>query len=113
MGKYFEDRELESLSVDIVILDIEIQEQRQKYREIYQNNELTSHKNKEAEPIWPVQKNIYQSDTYRKDLSWLDFYDGLIQAFTRGSKDGPTVLYTCFCNLYSIPKQQLDAPDQT
>ena len=38
---------------------------------IYQNNELTSLKNKEVEPVEPVQMNIYQSNTYRKDLSRL------------------------------------------
>ena len=27
------------------------------------------------EPVQPVQMNIYQSDTYRKDLSWLNFGD--------------------------------------
>ena len=27
------------------------------------------------EPVEPVQKNIYQSNTYRKDLSWLHFDD--------------------------------------
>ena len=25
------------------------------------------------EPVYPVQINIYQSNTYRKDLSWLHF----------------------------------------
>ena len=30
-------------------------------------------KNKEVEPAEPVQMNIYQSNTYRKDLSWLHF----------------------------------------
>ena len=30
---------------------------------------------KELEPVEPVQMNIYQSDTYRKDLSWLHFDD--------------------------------------
>ena len=29
--------------------------------------------NKEVEPVQPVQMNIYQSNTYRKDLSWLHF----------------------------------------
>ena len=32
------------------------------------NNEKTSHKNKEVELVEPVQLNIYQSSTYRKDL---------------------------------------------
>ena len=30
-------------------------------------------RNKEAKPVATVQMNIYQSNTYRKDLSWLNF----------------------------------------
>ena len=30
---------------------------------------------KEVEPVEPVQMNIYQSNTYSKDLSWLHFDD--------------------------------------
>ena len=33
---------------------------------IYQNNEKTSFEKKELEPVEPVQKNIYQSNTYKK-----------------------------------------------
>ena len=40
---------------------------------IYQNNKQISLKKKEVEPVEPVQKNIYQSNTYRKDLSWPHF----------------------------------------
>ena len=39
----------------------------------YQNNKYTSIKNKEVEPVEPVQIHIYQSNTYRKGLSWLHF----------------------------------------
>ena len=39
-------------------------------RKIMQSKELTSHEKKEEEPVEPVLKNIYQSNTYRKDLSW-------------------------------------------
>ena len=28
------------------------------------------------EPVEPVQMSIYQSNTYKKDLSWLHFDDG-------------------------------------
>ena len=31
--------------------------------------------NKEVELVEPVQMNIYQSNTYRKELSWLHFDD--------------------------------------
>ena len=42
---------------------------------IYQNNEQTSFENKEVKPVEPVQVNIHQSNTYKKDLSWLHFDD--------------------------------------
>ena len=42
---------------------------------IYQNNEWTTHENKEAGPVQPVQMNIYQSYSYITDLSWLHFYN--------------------------------------
>ena len=31
--------------------------------------------NKKVEPVEPIQMNTYQSNTYRKDLSWLHFDD--------------------------------------
>ena len=40
-----------------------------KNHESYQNNDLTSLEKKEVEPVEPVLKNIYQSNTYKKDLS--------------------------------------------
>ena len=40
---------------------------------IYQNSKKTSLENKEVEPVESVQMNIYQSNNYRKDLSWLHF----------------------------------------
>ena len=30
---------------------------------------------KKVEPVQPVHINIYQSNAYRKDLSWLHFHD--------------------------------------
>ena len=42
---------------------------------IYQNNQQTSLEKKKVEPVEPVPKNIYQSNTYRKDLSWPHFDD--------------------------------------
>ena len=39
------------------------------------NNEWTSLEKKEVEPPEPVLKNIYQSNTYRKDLSLSHFDD--------------------------------------
>ena len=42
---------------------------------VYQNNKWTFDENKEDEPVLSVQMNIYQSNTYEKDLSQLHFYD--------------------------------------
>ena len=39
----------------------------------YPNNEWTCKKNKQMESVQSVQMNIYQSNTYRKDLSWQHF----------------------------------------
>ena len=41
------------------------------------NNEYTSPENEEVEPVQSVQMNIYQSNNYRKDLSWFHFDDEL------------------------------------
>ena len=35
--------------------------------------EKTSLERKEVDPVEPAQMNIYQSNTYRKDLNWLHF----------------------------------------
>ena len=40
-----------------------------------QNNKWTSLEKKEVEPVEPLLKNIYQSNTYKKDLSWPHFDD--------------------------------------
>ena len=54
---------------------------------IYQNNKQTSLKNKEVEPVEPLQMNIYQSNTYRKDLNVVSaiFY----QIFVFSQNDSP------------------------
>ena len=39
------------------------------------NNKKTSLEKKEVEPVEPAQMNIYQSNTYRKDLSRPHFDD--------------------------------------
>ena len=39
------------------------------------NNEWTFHENKQKEPVQLVKKDIYQSNTCVKDLSWLHFDD--------------------------------------
>ena len=40
-----------------------------------QNNEQTFLENKDVEPLEPVQMNIYQSNTYSKDLRFLHLKD--------------------------------------
>ena len=62
------------------------------------------------EPVEPVQMNIYQSRTYRKDLSWLHFEDEpRVQEL---ASEGPTVLHIPFCSLSNNSKLQLGAPAQ-
>ena len=51
------------------------------------------------EPVEQVQMNIYQSNTYRKDLH-LD-YEPRVQ---ETASEGPTVLYICFCSLSNNSK---------
>ena len=58
------------------------------------------------EPVQPAKMNIYQSDPYRKDLSWLQFDD---EGSTEAARKGPTVLHICFCNLSINSKEQLGA----
>ena len=72
-GKHSMGREFQSLAVwrkETVDQYIHVT---QKNHAIYQNNEYTSLENKEMEPVEPVQMNIYQSNAYRTDLSWLHF----------------------------------------
>ena len=47
----------------------------------------TSHGNKEAEQIQPVQMNIYQGNIYGKGLSWLHFDDDPKAQETQQVKD--------------------------
>ena len=60
-------------TVNIDILN-NIWEWSQKNHAIYQNNEYTSLVKKEVEPVEPVLKNIYRSNTYRKDLNRPHFH---------------------------------------
>ena len=47
-----------------------------------------------------VQMNIYQSNTYRKDLSWLHFDDEPKGGRDRqAASEGPTVVLMRFCSL--------------
>ena len=40
-----------------------------------QNNVWTCHKNEEVKAVQPAKINIYRSNTYKKDLSWLHLGD--------------------------------------
>ena len=42
---------------------------------MYENNKQISQEKMEVELVEPVLKNIYQSNTYRKDLGWPHFDD--------------------------------------
>ena len=73
-------REFQSLAVrDKETVDIDIFEtyrnSDKKNHAIYQNKKWISLENKEGEPVEPIQLTINQSNTYRKDLSWLHFDD--------------------------------------
>ena len=54
--------------------------------------------------VQPAEINIYQSNTYTQDLSWLHYND---KPRREATSEGPTVLYTRFCNLFNIFKKQL------
>ena len=60
---------------------------------IYQNNESTSLNKKEVEPVEPVLKDIYQSNTYRKDFSWQYFDDDPRVQETMQVKDKQSCLF--------------------
>ena len=51
------------------------------------------HQNKEAEPFQSVLMNIYQSNTIRKDLSWIK---------RQAASVGPAALRTFSCSLSNI-----------
>ena len=73
-------------------------EQWQKNHAIYQNNKWISLSSKELEPLEPVQKQIYQSNTYRKELSWLHFNDKLMVQ-EQAASEGSAVLDIRFCSI--------------
>ena len=52
----------------------------------------TSHGNEEVELIQPAEMNIYQSNPYRKDLSWLIHFDDEPVLQSKAVKEGSTVL---------------------
>ena len=67
---------------------------------MYQNKKQTSLEKKEVEPVEPVQVNIHQSDTYRKELSWLCFYNEPRVQERQQVKE----LHIYFCSLYNNSK---------
>ena len=58
----------ETVDIDILVTS---RNGDKKNHAIYQNNEYTYFENKEVEPVELNQMSIYQSNTYRKDFSWL------------------------------------------
>ena len=76
---------------------------------IYQNNQETSLKNKEVEPVEPVQKSIYQSNTNRKDFGWLHFdNESRVHERQQGKNQQPYISV----DLSNNSKYQLRAPVQ-
>ena len=61
----------------------------------------------EVEPVEPVQMNIYQSNTYRKDFSWLNF-DNEPRVQESAVREGPTVLHIHFSSLSNYLKSTHD-----
>ena len=56
------------------------------------------------EPVDPVQMNIYQSNTYRKDFSCLHFNDE--PRLQERQQEGPTVLHICCLAYLTIPSSK-------
>ena len=79
MKAFYRQRTLESSCERKETVDIDILvTSRNGDRKIMQSIRITSRppsEKKEVEPVEPVLKNIYQSNTYRKDLSWPHFDD--------------------------------------
>ena len=67
---------------------------------VYQKNEHTSLDNKEVEPVKTV-LNIYQSNTYKKDLLKLAILRQCAKDSRETASEGPTVLHIRFCSLSS------------
>ena len=75
-GKHSISREFLSSSVRTETVDTDILETSMngdKNHAIYHNDKQISLEDKEVEPAEPVQMNIYESNTYRKESSWLHF----------------------------------------
>ena len=70
---------------------------------IYQNNEQTSPEKKEVRPTEKVLKNIYQINTYRKDLSWPEL-DDEPKSSRETAREGPAVLHIHFCSFSNNSK---------
>ena len=66
---------------------------------------------KEVEPVEPVLKSIYQSSSYRKDLSWPHFNNE--QRVQEKQQMKTSILHDCFCSFPNNSKYQLGAPAQT
>ena len=64
--------------------------------------------NKEVELVEPVQMNIYQSTTNRKDLSWVHFGDKSMVPERQQVKDQQSCI-SAFVAYPTIPCSNLDA----
>ena len=46
--------------------------------------------------------NIYQSNTNRKDFSWLYMATQGTKSLGEAANEGPAIIHTCFCSLSNI-----------
>ena len=79
-------------------------------RKIMHSIRITSRppsRKKEAEPVEPVLKNIYQSNTYRKDLSRPHFYDDSKVQEKQQAKDHQSCIFI-FVACLTIPSNNYE-----
>ena len=75
-----------------------------KNHSIYQNKPPSRKRKEELEPVEPALKNIYQSNTYKKDLSWPHFEDEPRVQETQQVKDQQSCIFT-FVACLTIPSR--------
>ena len=100
------------ITVDIDIL-VKSRNGDRKILQSLKNNECPSLMNREVKPVEPVKMNIYQSNTYRKNLSCLHFDNEPSVQEKQQVEDQQYLLHISFCSLSNNSKWQLGAPSQT
>ena len=95
-GKHSIGRKLQSLPVrgKKMLTQTLLQHKNQKTHATYQNNEQISLENRKVEPVELVQMNSDQSNTYRNDLSWLNFDDEPLVQERKQVKEQQSCIFT-------------------